>query len=92
MSDALDVLDRNACANCRRPIAKLADIGWVHGELAKYADEPIGCGVPVPVDPRCVECGQLVEASPTSGGALLGRHDHDGVPCPGSRTTQEWTT
>jgi RNA polymerase subunit RPABC4/transcription elongation factor Spt4 len=52
------VLDRNACRSCRRPIQKLAGIGWVHGELPQYAHEQPTCDNPVPVDARCPFCGQ----------------------------------
>lgn len=88
-----DVLARNACANCRRPIAKLSGVGWVHEEIAKYAHEEPGCGLPVPVDPRCAACGQYVPAEAVRGGAKLAHHDAFGaVRCVGSGRVQEWTT
>lgn len=76
------VLDRNACRNCRRPIALLARIGWVHDELPKYADEPITCTKPVPVEYRCPVCGEL---QPKNQDKRVARHDHpEGGVCPGS--------
>lgn len=41
-----------ACANCRRPLAWVQNIGWLHGELPQYAHEPIGCGVAEPAHLR----------------------------------------
>lgn len=29
-----------ACANCRRPVHWVEGVGWLHGELPKYAHEP----------------------------------------------------
>lgn len=36
-------------ANCIRPLHWVPDIGWLHGEVARYAHEEPGCGVAVPV-------------------------------------------
>lgn len=44
------ILRRNACANCRRPVALVAGIGWLHGELPQYAHEEPGCSIAAPVD------------------------------------------
>lgn len=38
-----------ACRNCRRPLAWVAGIGWLHEELPRYAHEPITCGFAAPV-------------------------------------------
>lgn len=79
------VIDNNACRHCRRPIEKLEDIGWVHGELPQYAGELITCERPQPVDPRCLICDELVPAMAIGGGQMkLSRH---GTPtCAGSGT------
>jgi hypothetical protein len=39
----------DACRNCRRPLHWVPDIGWLHGELPRYAHEEITCVVPYPV-------------------------------------------
>lgn len=44
-----DVMQRDACRNCRRPIALLAQIGWVHDELPQYAAGPFTCDNAHPV-------------------------------------------
>lgn len=77
------VLDRNSCQNCRRVIALLACIGWVHDELPKYADEPITCTNPVPTEYRCPVCGELQTKDQDK---RVARHDRPGGgACPGSR-------
>ncbi len=43
---------RSACRNCRRPLHWVDDIGWLHGEAAAYAHEPIACAIPHPVECR----------------------------------------
>lgn len=39
----------DACRNCRRPLHWLPGIGWLHGEVARYAHEPITCTIAYPV-------------------------------------------
>lgn len=85
------VLDHNACRNCRRPIQKLTDIGWVHGELPQYAHEEPTCELPAPVDPRCPFCGQLAPGSNVGDGLMrLARHraDRGSGDCTGSGSVQ----
>jgi len=87
---ARHVLDCNACRNCRRPIQKLAGVGWVHGELPQYAHEEPTCDKPVPVDARCPFCGQLVAGQNAGDGfKRLGRHDAGSVGlCEGTGSLQ----
>lgn len=42
-------VDRDACRNCGRPIRFVADVGWLHGEIPKYAWEENTCTIPHPV-------------------------------------------
>jgi hypothetical protein len=83
-----DVMNRNACRNCRRPIYLLRNIGWLHGELPQYAYETPTCDHAVPVDPRCPHCDDLVPAISVVGGVQLVLHHMPGIrrPCPGSGT------
>lgn len=37
------LLPRSSCRHCRRPIAFVEGVGWLHDELPKYAHEPITC-------------------------------------------------
>jgi hypothetical protein len=46
----VNVVRRNACRDCRRPIVLVLGIGWLHSELPQYAHEPMTCGVARPVD------------------------------------------
>lgn len=81
VNQSCTVLDSNACRNCRRPISLLAGVGWVHGELPKYAHGQTTCTLPVPVDLRCPVCYVL---QPTDSRRHIAWHDHpNGGPCPG---------
>lgn len=81
----MEVVDKNTCRHCRRPIERLEGIGWLHGELMKYADMPISCESAEPIDPRCPVCSEVVPAMSIGGGyCKLSRH---GKPtCAGSGT------
>jgi hypothetical protein len=88
----MEILDSNACRNCRRPISLIKDVGWLHRELPQYAHEDLTCGRAWPVDPRCPVCDILVPASNVTGGRKLSWHGVPGhklcsgsgaiVPCP----------
>lgn len=81
-----DVIARASCENCIRPITYLAGIGWVHGEIPKYAGEPITCAVPAPAELRCPACYAVCVRNDRT---LVAWHTRTGLPadpwCPGSR-------
>lgn len=83
MSDLTDVIERASCSNCRRPLAYLAGIGWIHDELPRYAGQPITCEMPDPVERRCTTCHQPQVVDNT--GRVTG-HRADGAQCSGSWT------
>lgn len=80
------VLARNTCKHCRRPIAYLVLVGWLHDELAAYAGDPVGCAAPEPVDWICPACQQPRPTSTAPDGVRrVDAHDHRGQLCRGSR-------
>lgn len=80
------VFARNTCAHCRRPIAYLAGVGWLHDELLAYADDPIGCSAAQPADWLCSFCAQPRPTSFASDGQRrVDAHDRYGRLCLGSR-------